>query len=345
MSNRDRRTPCTFCGGEKPRGRRHASCGNCGTHTFMPVETQDLAIRLYQTENLSLEEVGARLAWSESAVRKVFVMRGIARKRPVGTHRQRAHALTRDDLDRTVELYMSGLTAAEVAAQIGRAQSTVTRRLQLAGVTPRPKAESHALAHIAKVARHGTGALTDRQVRAIEYLEANGPTVTARLAQYAGAPRSSMLRLMNSLAGLGLVSGTRGDVGHGHPVVWRRTELPIRDVLDRALEPHRGRPKDEELLPIGPFRDWLEQIIAREERKARFGAIAARGNDGEPNVHFIAAVARRLGISDRRLHVFRFEQNSISLATADKVLTYAGTGDSLEDLWPHLAHDDLELAA
>ena len=83
------------------------------------------------------------------------------------------------------------------------------------------------------------------------------------------------------------------------------------------------------LMPIAPFRVWLERVIARRERMVGAGALEEIG----------ALMAGRFGGTPdqwcRSIYRLRNEGSKVRLRTADELLLVLDfDGTSLDDLWP-----------
>jgi lambda repressor-like predicted transcriptional regulator len=347
------RAGCRSCGGPKPAGRGRQKCDNCDRIILMPRDVQDEVIRLYVDERLSLREVGERLYWSLNAVRNVLMFRGVRVRSRGESLRLSSHnprRLTQDELDRTAELYLSGLSLAQVAERLGLALDTIRRRLVRAGVTIRTPAEGLELRRYYEVAH---GGLTELQARMLRLVEAQpGLTTSAAARHLSLSDTTSSKSTLDKLRRMRLVSGRRAGLGAGggRPCRWYRTRLPVRDVLLRAIEPRScGPAKDDDNLPIAPLRDWLNEWIEREKRKVRFMAVAGaeKDTDGSGGLPASRVVADALDIESRRLFALRFDQDRVSFSVADRLLTRADRGVRVEDLWPELfiQRDDEGIAA
>lgn len=309
---------------------------------FVPDDVQDEMVRMYVEDGLSLREIGRRTYWTKTTVTRVLASRRVT-LRPKGGFAGQGQ-LSQDELDRVVELYHGGLTATEIGRQIGRSRSAVCERLRSAGVNPRSRAHRNRIRRAQSLA---SGELTERQRPILRLVEAAGDagTTTPEIAERLGANRHAITLALYQLESYGLVKCRR----HKRPYRWTRSNVALHEVVERTLWPAlaAGKPRAEDALPIGPLRDWLERWIAEEERKVRFMAVTGvdEGADGSGGLVSVGAVARALGIKERRLWALRHEQEVVSFALADRLLTNASRGERLEDLWPHLAIDDEPVAA
>lgn len=344
---RTARKPCSACGGEKPPGRRHATCGNCPPRVIAPEEVQQEMVRLYVDEGMSMDAIGERLFYAESTVKRTLKFRGVP-SRPPGQRPGVTRRLSDDVLNRTVELYQGGMSIREVAAIFGVAMSTVHDRLRTAGVPRRSVGDGN---HVLRLHRAARGEFTDRQAQALAILEqpTSAPITTTSVARAMRVPARTAWKALSDLERLGLAKGgPRATREHGcgavmgGPRIWSRTDLAVEDVLQQALAPRLGgKPKAEDLLPVGPLRDWLNDWVAREDRRAEFMRVTSE--DGKDAV--MSVVAQACGVSDRRLSALRFEQRSVSVSLADRILTNAGRGVGLSDLWPDRFPDSEVVAA
>lgn len=344
------RKPCSLCGGPKPPGRglRHcATCDNPGGSTI-PREQQDEAIRLYVEERLTTGQIGERLSWTGGAVAKMLRRRGVTLRSHSDRQATHPNKLTQDELDRTVELYQGGLSVAEVGRILGRNHNTIMYRLQKAGLERRPFGEALRLRRLHAIS--AGGGLTDRQRLALTLIEQRGPLTTSELGQEPGfGSARRVLDTMRGLERLGLVTGKQTTKGRARPMLWTRTDLRIVDLHARELAPASvgGRAPDAESLPMGPLRDYLNDWIDRERRKARFAAVSGTvaGADGSSGLAVEGVVARALGIHERRLYALLHHQETVSIQVADRILTHANRDETIFDLWPHLEPEPLEVAA
>lgn len=93
----------------------------------------------------------------------------------------------------------------------------------------------------------------------------------------------------------------------------------------RAAEARAQRARESATkLPIGPFRDWIEQ----HARRLSMGELAAL-----------------LGVTERRVWAWMNTERVIKLNTLDRALCRAGEPGALMDLYPDLYADDEECAA
>lgn len=304
----------------------------------IPPETQDEIVRLYTTEKLTMRAIGARFHWSEGAVLNVLTERGIPRN-PTGRYRRvKGARFTSEDDQRFVELYQGGVSASEIARRIGTTHDTITYRLRRAGVEIRTRGEACRIRHRNRIANQGRAALNERQQKALDLIEARGEVTTAELAAALSTNTHQAKISVQLLVDAGIVTRERAKKGR-RPYIWRRTNLPLRDVLHVTLaaEDWGGA-----WLPVQPFREWVGDLIDRERRKVILSAVTVeqRKADATGAVSPMRIVAGMLGVDERRLHAVLYEQKNISLRVADLALQNAGTGTRLEDLWPELGRED-----
>ena len=149
--------------------------------------------------------------------------------------------------------------------------------------------------------------------------------------------------------------GTKGHHRSGH-VRYQRHCLDCTATLNNARKAAlKLLPPDplgaDPLMPLEPFRAWLERVIARRVRVQGF-AIPCRENRGLQQqsgaIEAIGAeLAARLGGSShtwcRKIYRWRFEGERIRLSAADELLLALDfDGTTLDDLWPL---DEDEVAA
>ena len=254
-------------------------------------------------------------------------------------------AYSGDRLERAAELYRSGLSTADIAREFGTHETTVIRAFARAGIPRRSTSEANRILRRAQIARGDKDALTAHQRLLVDHLNQYGPGATSEIARAVGLTPRAAVAALPKLEALGLV---RHRAIHARRFEWRRTALSTRDVLDHALAPAPALKPEGEYLPIEPFRQWVRDLIAHEERKAKFLAVGSqlRGNgDGSGGIPTVLAVATRMRTPERVIWRWLNEQRTIALSTADKALqAYAGE-TTIYDLWPHLAEVDEEVAA
>jgi transposase len=304
-------------------------------HNLTAAERRDIA-RLY-TEGLSLPAIGRRKFCSGSTIRRVLVLEGVTLRRSGGVRgAPRVDNLTQEQLDECVELYRSGLSATEVAEKIGVHAGTVYYRLRQAGVPVRARPEAQRLRYRSRVAHAGENALNERQFTVLRFVEAE-QTGSREVARLLGVSTQTARDTLDQLENYGLVSRRPSKRNKRH-LIWSRSALPVIDTLHHAITPPPQPEKGDVWLPIAPLREWIESLVAHEEQKARFTAVASTPDgDGTGALPTIQTVAKRLGIIDKRLYMLRFEQKSVTLGMADRLLLSAGDGTRLGDLWPELA--------
>jgi len=318
-------------------GRRARNFG-----ATVPAETQREIVRLYQSGE-SMDAVAARVYWSAATVHAILANHGVP-SRHGGSNGFRLHE---DELFRTVELYQSGKSIREVAEEVGLTYSAVHERLRRAGVQPRSPGRSRQVRRAAQVARD-EAALTDRQATLLRILTDALPdhVTTADAAKMLGVPTRYTRNALRQLEAFGLVTTARRGKW---TLVWTRTSLPITDVLDAALDIRNRSALNDAWLPVGPFREWVEGLLARE-RRASLHVLAPRGQGApyRPAVRHSTPghgggmdegahrVAARLGLTPRRLYAVLHEQATVGLSVADRAITGSGEPVRLEDLWPWL---------
>lgn len=336
------RRPCSRCGGEKPAGKGRRFCPACEkVGSAVPPETRRVMARLYVRGSLSVNEVARRTNWSMGCVHRALRAENV-RMRPQGAVPNHPGRLTQDQLDETVELYRSGCSERDIGLQLGITASAVVNRLKRAGVERRTPSEGQRLARRRELEVSGKDALTHRQAVALECVErSNGGALTTEVATLLAVRTRSARSLLLRLEGLGLVRSRPGarKVGRAWVGLWTRTDLAVVDVLQAALAPPvtAAPPAGEEWLPIEPFREWLDGLIARERRLTMRAIKDVRDRTRGYAEEGEGAVAARLGISERRLYRLRHEQARVPFGTADACLIRSGEQVTMEDLWPHLA--------
>jgi hypothetical protein len=302
--------------------------------------------RLYLDERLSIHEIARRTHWAVGSVHRALRADGV-QMRPVGVVLRPPNALPQGVLDRTVELYLSGLSEGEVAEQTGVAPTSVLNRLRKAGVERRSVGEANHITRLRALERDGRAALTANQDAALRVVEDAMPRhlrtdeIALRLRVTPRMARS----YLDDLRAFGLVSSKRVKAGRGMPYGWSRTGLAIVDVLREAIRPRVLSGKDQQ-LDVAPLRDWVADLLARERHAFMFEAVVRTGPKGErpenDNVPIARTVAR-LGVDPRVLYRILNESKTISFGTADAILAYAD-GPRLADLWPEF-DDAGEMAA
>ena len=277
--------------------------------------------------------------WSTSTVRKYLHLHGIRPERGrVTYHPRRCSA---DELRRTVELYRSGLSMEEVGAHLGLSSpSTVLQRLRAAG---EPTRRPHVGVRLQAIRRPRYGPMRDAVLAHLS--ECREPALARDIAEALHANPSHVSQVLRALERRGFVHEAGVVYIGGRPRrTWARAGL--RSIERAAAQlvqsarftdpaPVGGKVPEVERLPIEPFRRWAFALLDRERHR--------RAVTGDEPDRF--TVAQRLGLTDRRLYALLHEQDTIALATADRILLNAGD-TFLWDLWPELyAHDGGGLAA
>jgi DNA-binding Lrp family transcriptional regulator len=330
------RKPCRGCGGPKPPGQGIRFCGNCEhPGTSIPEDVRREMARLY-LEGLSTNEVGEALFWGESSVRRVLHLDGVPLRPKTTRPRVYPNALSRDELDRTAELYLSGMSISQVAKAIGVSHSATHARLLRAEVPLRDRRESQKLLRIHELAQ-GRSPLTARQAAALAIVEraAPGRVLTPQIARQLRLPSNSARPVLRRLETLGLVKGARVRHGRATLIEWKRTNVAVMDVLREAIRPRVISGRSDEQIDIAPLRDWVADLLARERRAFMFESVAAGPKGGRPenDPEPIARTVARLGVDPRVLYRIMHESRTISVGTADAILAHAD-GPRLADLWP-----------
>jgi len=166
-------------------------------------------------------------------------------------------------------LHAAGWADAEIGRRLGVGDRTVCRwrqRLGLACVNPkgRPMSErarsnvrrgqrrwllAHGYKYLAErreierrvaVARRGWIVGTHREADVLDALEA-GPKTRKQLRAIVGCPRRSLNKLLERLAGLGLVTRAGRTTGRGWETLWRLADGVRRGGSDRAGHKKPGR--------------------------------------------------------------------------------------------------------
>lgn len=331
-SRRARKT-CIRCGLARDRGPRTRVCSRCidKPGSAVPAETR-AEMRRLREQGLTLRQIAKRTHWSSSAVLSALRVEGADTSRTIHRGSDHHRALTQDDIDQAVELYMSGLSHQQIAERLGLASEWSVRiRLRRAGVDARPVKDAQWLRRLSEVAEGGEAALTPLQRAAFRAVVNAAPDeiTTPEIARRIGADVKSVKVTLRRIERMGLVRGQRMTTTKNRPKKWRRTDLAIADVLSAALNERHGA---DVWLPIEPFRDWLWALVARE-RRLRVGAVPVSADDLDPT----GIVAQRLGMQSRRLYALLRDQRVVSLSVADRALTVSGEPERIEDLWPHLA--------
>jgi transposase len=289
--------------------------------------------RLYVEEGLSTRAISRRLFWHYATVNNVLRADGVQLRGRGGTHNR----APQDEIDRTIELYNSGLSSVQVGEILGIDSTSVRGRLHRAGVEMRSDSLSQRLRFYRAAVENGAGGLTDRQAVALGLVE-DAPATTVEVAERLGVTRHAAYEVLVQLKTRGLIKAKRRRRPDRLHNVWQRTDLSVRDVVEYALAPPPQRRSGDVWLGIEPFRDWLEQQIDTEQRLMLH--IPTDEDKGIAPTPGAMRVATRLGLDDRRLYALRYEQRSVTLAVVDQCLLRAGDGTMLEDLWPEFGSDE-----
>lgn len=304
----------------------------------IPAADQREIIRLYTEELVSATQIGRRLNWSRTSISRVLRLAGVPLRQPGDVVYPRSSNVSEESVDRAVEMYQSGMSAAETGKRLNVHPNTIYRYVRLRGVRVRSSREGLRLHFRSTIAQHQRARLTARQDKALELLS-RGDASTAELAAEMQINTQRTREVLDQLVRYGLVA-KRPSVNAPRHHRWSRTKLALVDVLQAAITEDVVSSYDHVWLPIAPLREWIENLVAHEEQRARFTAVAStpRG-DGTGGLPTLQTVAKRLGTSERRLSALRLTQQSVTLRMADRLLTNAGDGTRLDDLWPELADD------
>jgi hypothetical protein len=104
------------------------ACEHFGT--TVPEQTRAAMVRLYLDEQVSIHEIARRTHWAVACVHRALKIEGV-QMRPVGVVLHQPKVLPLAVIDRTVELYLSGLSEARSPSRWAcrsRASSTGSRR-------------------------------------------------------------------------------------------------------------------------------------------------------------------------------------------------------------------------
>jgi predicted DNA-binding protein YlxM (UPF0122 family) len=332
------RRPCSRCQGPKPPGKGRQFCERCEHFgTNVPEEARAAMVRLYLDEQVSIHEIARRTHWAVGCVHRALKTEGV-QMRPVGIVLRQPKVLPAAVIDRTVELYLSGLSEGEVAEQMGVSQSSVLYRLRKAGVERRSVSEANRIGRLRALERDGRAALTANQDAALRVVEEVMPRhlLTGEIALRLRVSSRVARSYLDDLRGFGLVNAKRVRVGRALPYRWSRTDLAIVDVLREAIRPRVLTGKGDQQIDITPLRDWITDLLARERRAFMFEAVLhtnSKGKRPENDPEPIARTVARLGVDPRVLYRILHESRTISVGTADAILAHAD-GPRLGDLWP-----------
>jgi hypothetical protein len=306
------------------------ACGDHHSHTLpMPVpqldrQTQDLIVERYRA-GWTTHEIARAIHWTASTVVKYLPLNGVVPERGRITPGRHPHSCSPHELQRTIKLYRSGMSMAEVAAQLGLASvSTVHWRLHAAGEPVRAPGDG---CRLQALRQPRPGPLRDAVLAHLRAAER--PLRATEIANAFEAKPSYVGNTLRRLEQRGLVrvAGTTFIDGRARRL-WAVSDPGDVVRVARALveAPHRprivpapsGQVPEDERLPIEPFRDWVRRLAETDHE-----------GDGED-------LARRLGLSQRRLYALLHQQDFISVGAADRMLLRADDGTFLWDLWPHL---------
>lgn len=344
------RQPCRSCGGPKEPGHGRNICRKCANGTSIPPETRREVARLYQEEELSLKQAGERVFFSASAVRNALRAEGVELRKPATGCTPRSSVLKGDDIDRAAELYAGGLSHKQIAERLGLvSEASVRLRLKRAGMATRPRSDVSWIRRLSDIADNGAEALTRDQRATLAVVELAGrPVTTPEVAAAAGIESRAAKVVLRRLERMRLVKGRRMTTTKARPKEWVRTAVQFRDVLHLEIESRTVSDKRDVWLPIGPFRAWVTDLIARE-RRAMVREVAPRGpgspmrypaggpvSTDDADRRGSTVVAGLLGMDQRRLYALMHEQEHIGLRVADAALLASGEPVRLEDLWPEL---------
>lgn len=308
------------------------------------LEMQREMVRLYTVEDLPARAIGRRMFWSEGVVRKVLRSHGVQIRRrgadvPDANPWKR---YTTEQEQSVCEAYRSGLSTDEIARRMDGSATTIRAILRRNDVCIRSKKEACRLGRIRAVAHDN--ALTASQQRTLVFLDDRGSYSTTRIARLTGRTVMDTSRTLKQLARLGLVSMDGIGAGRGRPRTWSRTGLALRDVLDAQVNARVNRGNGDTMLPVGPFRDWVEGLIADARREAIHLAVTSTprhgGSNGSDGIPAITTVAAMLGLSERRVWALTHEQDHVSLTIADRALQNYPGPVRLWDLWPELGESE-----
>lgn len=110
-------------------------------------DEQENQMVTYYRAGWSLSEIERLMGIPQTTVRSILKRRKVE-LRPVGSSGyQKVSVLSNSEIERTAELYQSGLSLGEVGKIVGRAQGSVRWRLRLAGVPIRSRSEAGRLAY------------------------------------------------------------------------------------------------------------------------------------------------------------------------------------------------------
>ena len=93
---------------------------------------------LYVREKQTITQIGQTLGYRPNSVYTILVNNGVS-MRPHGWTNHRHRALRAGEVDRTIALYLSGKSLADVGREIGRSPESVRQRLLGAGVAMRER--------------------------------------------------------------------------------------------------------------------------------------------------------------------------------------------------------------
>ena len=271
----------------------------------VPIDTQREIIQLYLDERLSIEVIARRVYWSVGTCHAVLERQGVER-RPSGG-RKGPRPIDQDILDRTVELYASGLSCEEIGAVMGVGHTTVGHRLRREGVQLRTQAKGSSIRRTKDLSAH--------RLATLEAIKEYGPITANDIGARVGRPGRHIRDDVRRLRLLNLIEPVKEPVTHkGQRYV--RTGLTLPELAARLA----GLPVEDEvavMVDTGPFLAWLEDFKRRN-----------------PDV----VPARRFGMDEAILRRIG-RQKRMTLELADTILTRSRDHVFLWELWPELYGD------
>lgn len=290
----------------------------------VPADTQAHMEELYQT-GLSIREVAQATYWSVSTVHKVLTARGVQTRPRGGIEHQR---LADQEIQLTIELYESGLTMQQVADRLGRSRTSIQARLRRYGSKPRSHMENVQVRLSSEAP--GWGCMRAQTLR---MLREHGPMTNGQLYRLVGRDHNNTWRDLQAL------------VRYGAVAVDREGRHPVYRYVGEVREPRKPRGRfSDELLPIGPFREWVRNLMDRLVREESF--VGAEGVHRELGGRTGSQlVAEKLGVSSRVVWRWLYESREIGVESADAALVASREAVFLWDLWPERFGDDEQAAA
>lgn len=309
----------------------------------VPADVRAEMARRYVYEKQSMNRIGLDLFWTRDAVKRALILEGVEIRRRGET--PPAPRVDRSEVDLVAEMYRGGgLSDAEIGRRLGLHATTVMRRRLKAGVPTRPAAEQSRLSRLREIAQGGGNALTPNQRAVLAEVERAAPdsVTTTQIADRLGLLTRHVRDLLEHMEGFGLLASRRTTDRHGRVREWRRTDLALEHVLWHALNGHSNAGAR---LPVAPMREWLERLIDREKRLRNAVSISTLKEETD-GVGVRKAVADRFGVPERELYAILNERKTVTLTTADRLLTVASDGTRLTDLWPDIGPEtELAVAA